>query len=178
MSDDVRVSSDGMRGDTHPGAPAFPGVLPRGLLDAYSAGAKRLHAQRLVSVGVDLVHIPSFAEQLESPSAFRGVFTPRERRESARSPHEVASLAARWAAKEALVKAWSSALYGLPPPLADTPEVFASIEVVSDAWKRPALRVHGDVAAACERDFPGARFLLSLSHDGDYAHGLVALTVP
>ena len=156
MSDDVRVSSGGMRGDTHPGAPAFPGGLPRGLMDACSAGAEGLLAQRVVSV----------------------VFTPRERRESARSPHEVASLAARWAAKEALVKAWSSALYGLPPPLADTPEVFASIEVVSDAWKRPALRVHGDVAAACERDFPGARFLLSLSHDGDYAHGLVALTVP
>lgn len=137
-----------------------------------------LRGRCVLSVGIDLVHIPSFGEQLEGATAFSRMFTSRERRDAARTAHEVASLAARWAAKEALVKAWSSALYGTPPPVEDTPEVFACIEVVLDAFRRPALALRDPLASLLERDVPGAFPLVSLSHDGDYAQGCVVLTCP
>ncbi|WIK64413.1 holo-ACP synthase [Gleimia hominis] len=74
--------------------------------------------------GIDLVFVPDFAEQLHQPgSVFAKVFTDREWGRAQRRPDPVASLAARWAAKEAVVKAWSSALFGMPPPLSEPGEV-------------------------------------------------------
>ncbi|MDT3766966.1 holo-ACP synthase [Gleimia hominis] len=70
--------------------------------------------------GIDLVFVPDFAEQLHQPgSVFARVFTDREWDRAQRRPDPMASLAARWAAKEAVVKAWSSALFGMPPPLSE-----------------------------------------------------------
>lgn len=126
-------------------------------------------------IGVDLVHVPSFAEQLALPgSRFRSVFSVGERADAvARSlepANEAAFWAARWAAREALVKAWSATLFGEPPPYGD--EVLAQIEVASDAWGRPRLRLRGDVAEA----LAGFDAALSLSHDGDYATAYVVLS--
>jgi holo-[acyl-carrier protein] synthase len=50
--------------------------------------------------------------------------------------------------------------------------VFALIETVTDAWGRPRVRLHGDVArhlADCSVD-------VSLSHDGDHAIAYVVLS--
>ena len=78
-------------------------------------------------------------------------------------------LAARFAAKEAFVKAWSGARRGLPPLLAAVD--LREIEVVDDGHGRPALRLHGAVAAAV-----GERGThLSLSHDGPSAIAVVIL---
>ncbi|MDO7868024.1 holo-ACP synthase AcpS [Nocardioides jiangxiensis] len=122
-------------------------------------------------VGVDLVHVPSFAEQLAQPgSRFAEVFTPGERRDVAARGGHARHFAARWAAREALVKAWSQLVYGEPPLLGD--EALRQIEVACDAWGRPRLLLGGDVAAylgECRAD-------LSLSHDGDYAVAYVVLS--
>ncbi|GAA1738221.1 holo-ACP synthase AcpS [Aeromicrobium alkaliterrae] len=136
----------------------------------------------VLGVGVDLVHVPGFAAQLAQPGTrFADAFTPGERADAAERADPDASLAARWAAKEAVVKAWSAAIYGSPPVL--PPDgVHRQIEVVADAWGRPAIRLLGDVATAVATSLgAGAADLgwhLSLSHDADYATAYVTLTHP
>jgi holo-[acyl-carrier protein] synthase len=119
----------------------------------------------VLGVGVDLVHVPAFADQLDRPgSEFDRVFTPGERRDAnGRATEAARHLAARWAAKEAVVKAWSASLHGLPPVMGE--EALHLIEVVTDAWGRPRVRLHGEVA----KHLDGCSVEVSLSHDGDYA---------
>lgn len=123
---------------------------------------------RVVGVGVDLVHVPSFADQLAQPGTrFSGVFTAGERADSDGDP---ARLAARWAAKEAVVKAWSASLHGSPPVMDE--QVHHLVEVVKDAWDRPRVRLLGDVA----KHLADHAVEVSLSHDGDYAAAYVVLS--
>ncbi|WP_216694690.1 holo-ACP synthase [Dietzia psychralcaliphila] len=85
-------------------------------------------------------------------------------------------LAARWAVKEAVVKAWSAALYGTPPPISPDLLVWSEIETVCDAWGRPAVRLSGEVAGQVAATVgEGARWNVSLSHDGDSAVAFVVL---
>ena len=130
---------------------------------------------RLLGVGVDLVHVPTFAAQLEIPgSRFAGVFTPGERSDIAERGAErggdARHWAVRWAAKEAVVKAWSAALFGSPPVMGD--EAFGQIETVTDAWGRPRVRLLGAVA----RHLADCSLEVSLSHDGDHAIAYAVLT--
>jgi len=59
----------------------------------------------IVGVGIDLVFIPDFAEQVDQPgTVFAETFTPGERRDAAdKSSTAARHLAARWAAKEAVI---------------------------------------------------------------------------
>lgn len=126
----------------------------------------------VVGVGVDLVHVPAFADQLAQPgSRFANVFTPGERSDARdRSSDPACHLAARWAAKEAVIKAWSASIHGQPPVMDE--HVHHLIEVVLDAWNRPRIRLHGDVAA----HLVGHSIEVSLSHDGDYAVAYVVVS--
>jgi holo-[acyl-carrier protein] synthase len=130
----------------------------------------------VLGVGVDLVHVPSFADQLDQPgSDFAAVFTPGERRDAnGRTTDAARHLAARWAAKEAVVKAWSASIYGTAPVMDDSAVdggALRLIEVVTDAWGRPRIRLHGEVAKHLE----GCTVEISLSHDGDYATAYAVL---
>jgi holo-[acyl-carrier protein] synthase len=120
---------------------------------------------QVVGVGVDLVHVPSFADQLDQAgSRFESAFTPGERRDARdRSSDPARHLAARWAAKEAVIKAWSASLHGQPPVMDE--QVHHLIEVALDAWGRPRIRLHGEVG----RWLDGHEIEISLSHDADYA---------
>lgn len=142
----------------------------------------------VLGLGVDLVHVPALADQLDTPGTVfaERAFTPRERREARRrsqskGSREAEHLAARWAAKEAFVKAWSQAVATAtggagPPVLAEVD--WQEVELVTDRWGRPSLRLTGALAAAVEDSLgPGgtepARWPVSLSHDGDYAVAVV-----
>lgn len=131
---------------------------------------------RTLGVGVDTVHVPGFRDQLADPASgfVRGTFTEAERACAAARPSDDAArhLAARFAAKEAFVKAWSGARWGQVPQMerADLRE----IEVVSDPWGRPSLALHGAVADAVAR-LGAVRAHVSLSHDGDQAIAFVQL---
>ena len=59
---------------------------------------------------------------------------------------EAESLAARWAAKEAVIKAWSSTCFGHPEVIDPEYVDLREIEVRTDAWGRPAIRLHGEIA--------------------------------
>jgi holo-[acyl-carrier protein] synthase len=126
-------------------------------------------------VGVDLVGIEAFAEQLEQPGTrFAQAFTPGERRAArAGSGTEAESLAARWAAKEAVIKAWSSTCFGHPEVIDPESVDLREIEVRTDAWGRPAIRLHGAIAES----MAGYDVLVSLTHDpaADVAAAFVVL---
>ena len=129
----------------------------------------------ILAIGHDVVDVPGFRAQLAEPgSTFAArVFTARERSTASARPSDAAvHLAARWAAKEAFVKAWSGARYGLPPVHPDAD--WAEIEVVSDRWRRPKLVLHGEVKEHAEA-LGVRRMHLSLSHDGDVASAVVVL---
>lgn len=131
-------------------------------------------AGEVAGVGVDLVSIPSFAEQLAVPGTrFSEAFTAAERSLGSPDTPEAHRLAGRWAAKEAFLKAWASARRGQPPTLGEVS--MREIEVLCDAWGRPGLRLHGEVARAFAASLPDADTRLSISHDGDQAIAFVVL---
>ncbi len=127
------------------------------------------------AVGVDVVGISAFAEQLDEPGTrFARSFTAGERRAAQRGEGgEAQSLAARWAAKEAVLKAWSSTRFGQAEVIDPEHVDLREIEVRTDAWGRPAIRLHGAVAHA----MAGYAVLVSLSHDpaADIAVAFVVL---
>lgn len=134
----------------------------------------------VAGIGMDLVHIDTFASQCaQAGSTFLQVFTPRERADARarrcgeRAEHE--SLAARWAAKEAFVKAWSAAIAPTPSALTADPFPFALVEVRVDAVRRPTLHLHGQVREAFEASLGATHIHLSLSHDGPMAGAIVVI---
>jgi holo-[acyl-carrier protein] synthase len=87
-------------------------------------------------------------------------------------------LAARWAGKEAVVKAWSAALFGQPPPIPPDETPWQEIAIVSDRWGRPSVSLTGTVAAQMSDtlDHTPVTWQITLTHDGDYAIALVLLS--
>ncbi|WP_151083286.1 holo-ACP synthase [Nocardioides cynanchi] len=113
----------------------------------------------IVGVGIDVVDISRFEESLRrTPGLAERLFTPEE---SGRPP---ASLAARFAAKEALAKA-----LGAPQGLA-----WHDAEVVSESTGRPLLALRGTVAAHAA-ELGAVHVHLSLSHDAGIASAVVVL---
>ncbi len=135
-----------------------------------------------LAVGLDIVTTTTFAEQLADPASgfVDATFTAREQR-TARATEAIRTqrLAARYAAKEAFVKAWSSARAGREPAL--TAVDLREIEVVDDGHGRPALALHGAVAEAVGRlaEELGASLQthVSLSHDPPTAAAVVILAL-
>lgn len=125
-----------------------------------------------------MVAVSEFAEQLGRPgTAIASSFTSGERRDCAGDgrdgPAQAKHFAARWAAKEAVIKAWSGGNFAGAPALERVRP--ADIEVRSDAWGRPSIRLHGEVAAALGQN---AIVHLSLTHDGDTAAAFVVIERP
>ena len=111
----------------------------------------------VVGLGIDVVDVSRFEAALRrSPGLATRLFTPAE------ASRPLASLAARFAAKEALAKA-----LGAPGGL-----LWTDAEIGRAANGRPTLRVEGTVArAAIERGVTA--WHVSLSHDGGIATAVV-----
>ena len=112
----------------------------------------------IVGVGIDVVDVQRLATALErTPTLAARLFTEQEQQSGG-----IESLAARFAAKEAVAKA-----LGAPGGLR-----WLDAEVVRQESGRPVLAVTGTVAAAAAG--LGVRtWHLSLSHDGGIASALV-----
>jgi len=117
----------------------------------------------IVAVGIDVVRVERFVRALQrTPLLADRLFTESERRTPSGNPRSPESLAARFAAKEAVAKALG-APFGMH---------WHDCEVVTDPDGRPWLTVSGTVAAvALERGV--SRWHLSLSHDGGIASAVV-----
>lgn len=134
----------------------------------------------MISIGTDLVHISAFAEQLAQPgSSFMEVFSAGERRKAneRQGIRYAEHLAGRWAAKESFIKAWSQAIYGQPPVIAEEAVVWRDIEVRADAWGRVAIELAPGLAAVVRESIGEFSSSLSISHDGDYAVATCVLTI-
>jgi holo-[acyl-carrier protein] synthase len=117
----------------------------------------------IVAVGIDVVLVERFARALgRTPLLAERLFTEAERTTSSGNPRSAESLAARFAAKEAVAKA-----LGAPAGLH-----WHDCEVVADPDGRPWLTVSGTVASAAA-DLHIGRWHLSLSHDGGIASAMV-----
>jgi holo-[acyl-carrier protein] synthase len=117
----------------------------------------------IIGVGIDVAEIDRFAAAMErTPQLADRLFVSGERWLPDGEPRGVASLAARFAAKEALAKA-----LGAPRGLRWT-----DAEVVTADSGRPTLTVRGTVAACADR--LGVRtWHVSLSHDAGVASAVV-----
>ncbi|MFG2572858.1 MULTISPECIES: holo-ACP synthase [unclassified Streptomyces] len=117
----------------------------------------------IIGVGIDVAEIERFAASLErTPGLARRLFLDSELLLPGGGRRGAASLAARFAAKEALAKA-----LGAPPGL-----LWTDAEVYVEESGRPRLRVRGSVAArAAELGVTG--WHVSLSHDAGVASAVV-----
>jgi holo-[acyl-carrier protein] synthase len=101
---------------------------------------------------------------------FAETFTPGERRDAAdKSSSAARHLAARWAAKEAVIKAWSGSRFSKRPVLPEA--IHRDIEVVTDMWGRPRVRLSGAVA----EHLKDVTIHLSLTHEADVAAAVAVL---
>jgi holo-[acyl-carrier protein] synthase len=117
----------------------------------------------IVGVGIDVAEVDRFAEAMERTPAMAGrLFLDGELWLPSGERRGVASLAARFAAKEALAKA-----LGAPPGLRWT-----DAEVCVEASGRPRLRVYGTVLARAE-ELAVRHWHVSLSHDAGVASAVV-----
>ena len=130
------------------------------------------------AVGIDLVSVRSFAGQLGSVgSAFAdGTFTAGELRAAGGHSGAAQHLAARYAAKEAFVKAFSGARPGHAPVIPDMD--WREVEVVRDGWGRPSIALHGALAAAVRATLGPVVVHLSITHEPDMAAAVVILEDP
>ena len=113
----------------------------------------------VLGVGIDVVDIARFGETLARTPAMRErLFTVAERE------RPLASLAARFAAKEALAKA-----LGAPAGMA-----WLDAEVVNASSGDPRLDLRGSVLARAE-ELGVAHVHVSLSHDAGIASAVVVL---
>lgn len=121
----------------------------------------------IVGIGTDLARIARFRKFLDPDSRLlERLFSAEERNYALAKRDPAPHLAARFAAKEALLKALGT---GLRDGLA-----WQQIRVVHDELGCPFLELSGRAAELVQARGAG-RTHLSYSHDGDYAVAIVIL---
>ena len=124
--------------------------------------------RNVVAVGVDVVAVERFAAALErTPSLGRRLFSPDETVSATGHPRGSASLAARFAVKEAVAKA-----LGVPSGMD-----WHHCRVVSEHGGRPVLHVSQTVAAAAAAQGI-TDWRISISHDAGIAAAVVLALGP
>jgi holo-[acyl-carrier protein] synthase len=145
-------------------------IWPRAAYDIireHRSAARGARRRPAMGVGIDLARVARIEAAMARHAGFAArVFTPGEiaycERFKAPGPH----FAARFAAKEAVLKALGTGLsHGIG---------WKDVEIVSLANRRPVVRLHR-VAAEIARAQGIAEIEISLTHDGEYS-AAVAVT--
>lgn len=118
----------------------------------------------IVGIGLDLTEVPRIAAMLDKwgDRFSHKIFTEGERAYASSRANAAAHLAARWSAKEAVLKALS-----VPSGLS-----WHELEVVGGGTVPPALSLTGRAKEAADR-LGIARFYLSLTHSDEVAAAVV-----
>ena len=139
-----------------------PGTL--GIVVAVTEAVRGLSDAGVVGIGTDLVDVDRFRTVLRRrPTVADRLFTAGERTYAQRAADPAARLAARFAAKEATLKALGYGLGGMR---------MADIEVIRAEDGRPQLVLHGDARSTADGHGVG-RWLVSLSHTDHLAQATV-----
>ena len=118
----------------------------------------------MIGIGTDLVDIDRMREVLtRTPGMVGRLFCPDEQAYAESSADPARPYAARFAAKEAVLKSLGLGLGGMR---------FTEIEVVRFPDGHPEILLHGD-AAEVARSHGAGRFLISLSHTDTLAQATV-----
>jgi len=125
------------------------------LSQALKAMSESVTKQR---VGIDAVHIPSWMRYLEigGDSFLHRVYVDAEHASSGGHPER---LAARFAAKEAVLKVLGCGISGVG---------LGAVEIANEEGGRPFVRLHGGAAGLAET-LVLSEFELSICHEQDYA---------
>jgi holo-[acyl-carrier protein] synthase len=113
----------------------------------------------IIGIGTDLVENRRLERWLSNPGLLAKYFTEAELSDVGSSSHPSASLAARFAAKEAFGKALGTGLAGIR---------LGDIQVVNDRNGRPEIVLHG-TALARFGAAGASRVHVSLTHERDNA---------
>lgn len=119
-------------------------------------------------IGVDIVEIARFRRFVDEGNTglLERLFSDREQEACARRADPASCYAARFAAKEAFLKALGTGLRGGIG--------WHDVEVVSDRLGKPGLHLSGHARQRFEEERLSASFL-SISHDGGSAVAMVVL---
>ena len=122
----------------------------------------------IYGIGTDIVAVERFQRFIDSGNSalLERLFTPAERSRCEKRKDAASCLAARFAAKEAFLKALGT---GLRDGLS-----WQNMEVVNDALGKPELKLSGK-AAELFQAHGLMRVHLSLSHDGGNAIAMVVV---
>ena len=120
----------------------------------------------IVGIGVDIVHVDRLQRWTKVPGIIERYFHPDEIKDAEERKSSIyLSLAARFAAKEALGKAFGSGLKGIK---------LKDIQVVSNHNGKPDICVHGTAKAALEAS-GASNIFVSMTHERDNAVAMVVL---
>lgn len=121
----------------------------------------------VVGIGIDLVEIHRMKKAIERPLFVQRIFTPAEQAYcDSRGRQNAASYAARFAAKEAVMKALGTGLSG--------GGTWQDIEVLPDEQGKPVMTLSG-YFGQLSRKMDVTRIHVSLSHAQEYAAAQVLL---
>ncbi|WP_427876278.1 holo-ACP synthase [Gardnerella sp. 2492-Sm] len=137
----------------------------------------------IAGLGHDIVCVQQFAQQMRDTTGWRKLFSTRELRQcalraEAKNDDESLHVAARWAGKEAVIKAWSEALSACggeyPYTLDNTP--WNEIEIIDDSHGCPSVQLSASVEEKLTKSLVKfsakdsvVRWHVSLTHDGRLA---------
>lgn len=121
----------------------------------------------IVGIGVDLVEIHRVKRAIENPAFVQRIFSPAEQEYcNSRGRQKASSYAARFAAKEAVMKALGTGLSGGGS--------WQDIEVLPDDLGKPVMTLSGYFGQYADR-LGVSRIFVSLSHAQEYATAQVLL---
>lgn len=113
-------------------------------------------------IGTDIVYIPRIEAAIArfGDRFLQRIYTPTEQQDGGKDAqsYKIKTLAGRWAAKEAVVKALGTGFTGIR---------YTDVEIQRLPGKAPQVVLHRAVAARIAA--LGCQWQLSISHDGDYA---------
>ena len=114
----------------------------------------------ILGVGCDIIRVARVARAAEKEHFLSRVYTPAERAYAMqRGVGRAASLAARFAGKEAVLKAFGTGLRG---------GTLHDVEILPDALGAPEVHLHGFFAARAA-EMGVTRVWVTLSHEKEYA---------
>ena len=122
----------------------------------------------IVGIGVDIVEVGRVKELLARyrDRFVRRVFTEAEARYASRSVREAERLAGRFAAKEAVLKAFGTGKsHGI---------LWRDVETVRGAMGKPEVKLYGKALNYMEK-LGGKRIHVSITHDGGKAVAFVII---